>query len=309
METRTPKFKKNLPSIAFWRDKRFLAWIILVVIFSCIGLAAFALIIYAKYGMPESTDPNYPQVVSYSLLGVMIGSFTLVAVFVALAYFQIGKQKKLAFDQGDDIMYDLFKIDNLHYVGQEFKKPLAWVRDTVRISPLSNTQEVKFTYDQIFINKDINKIDLWKSEAVVVENLKNQEQKTFLFLEGDIKSKKFKQDYILGEKFPVNFRFNFKDDLEDRLHKPYRLLTQTDTIDEEAYKQIVETMQALDLWNRGYGFFIDSAKKKVYSWVQTDFRLFRLANNEQIDIASASEKLVRDLYLLETLQTLPLLLD
>ncbi|MEA4115652.1 hypothetical protein VBM87_02570 [Mycoplasma sp. 744] len=187
---------------------------------------------------------------------------------------------------------------------------LDWVTDSLMLSELPKDANLKFVLGHVFYNKNNETKDKWKIQNIRIgvsdQDVDGQILKTnsYLFMEGKIHGRNFEQSYLFGPKFPLNFSFPLEESIIYNLHTKYQLLSDVEKLNEEGFENIIHYVEELNLWDKGFGFYIDKHQNKIYSWIKLDRELFKWQDEEY-----PAHNILRDVYLIDLLQNLPLQLD
>lgn len=295
-----PKFKKAFPKISIKRDLLFAVFVAGAIVSLVIAIVGFVLLAYLTFELDRTQNVIVARWWSFA---IVIFFLMLLVIHVILAYYRARKIKyALEADSDDDILTKLYSLERLRYKGRNYKQNIWWVKDSIQLSPMTEDKSLTFAYTPVYKNTDINNIDKWKIQGVQIRAKDRSE--SYLFLEGQIRSRDFKQSYLIGPKFPHNLEFDFDPEIKYHMNQSYDLMSNENKLNLDGYRILEEYIDTYDLWNRGYGFYIDSKTKKVYSWIKLSKELFKWK-----DQAHAEENLLRDIFLIEMLETLPLVLN
>ncbi|WP_029512619.1 hypothetical protein [Mycoplasmopsis iners] len=323
LDEKYTKFQKAVPRINIKRDWVLALFIVFALFAFVCALGALLLLGLATFYYPR-TQKMYDLRWIFFAIAMCFALLSILNGVLALYRLKWAKSFRLI-DSNDDFLKVLYQLNDMNYVGrgayrgkfskeyqenpkaylQESKKwrSLDWVTDSLALSHIAKDQKMKFVLGRVFANKDLNKNDNWKIQNIRM-GYSADDMNSYLFMEGKITSKQFTQSYLFGPKFPMNSTFAKDPEVKYDLGQRYQIFSNQKSLNKEGYNQIAEFVDYLDLWNRGFGFYIDAETQKVYSWIKMDRELFQWKS-----IKHPENTLLRDIYLIGTLQNLPLLLD
>ncbi|WP_416738035.1 hypothetical protein ACLRE7_02445 [Mycoplasmopsis meleagridis] len=327
LENNYEEFRRDVVNFNIRRDRYYILFVGLAIFMFTFGVLFTILLAVGIFNYSQTSSIRTTRWVFFSVavVSIVIAVISLIIVFV-----RMHKIKNEYFVNSEDMLLQYLynrvdlvykgkgrypdRIDDLNevfYKSSNKWDSIDWVTDSLMLSGIPSDKNLKFVLGHVFYNEK-NKSDKWRIQNIRIGVSKgidefNEEQfvmDSYLFLEGKIQSKKFDQSYLFGPKFPLNFNFSMQENVNINLGKSYTIFSDVNNLNEEAYSEILEHVQELDLWNRGFGFYIDKETNKVYSWIKLDREIFKWTEDKY-----PAHNMLRDAYLIGTLESLPTLLD